>query len=62
MSDQAELKRQEGKLIIGLTGNIATGKSAVMRLAADQGALTIDADKLVHGGVWVGNKKRKRPY
>jgi dephospho-CoA kinase len=48
MSDQAELKRQEGKLIIGLTGNIATGKSAVMRLAADQGALTIDADKLIH--------------
>ncbi|MEZ4519202.1 MAG: hypothetical protein R3C44_21075 [Chloroflexota bacterium] len=25
--------------IIGLTGNIATGKSAVMRLAADHGAL-----------------------
>lgn len=35
-------------LIIGLTGNIATGKSAVMRLAAEQGALTIDADKLAH--------------
>ncbi len=37
------------KTIIGLTGNIATGKSAVMRLAADQGALTIDADRVVHG-------------
>jgi len=37
-----------GKLIIGLTGNIASGKSAVMRLAAEQGALTIDADKIVH--------------
>ena len=34
--------------IIGLTGNIATGKSAVMRLAADRGALTIDADGVVH--------------
>lgn len=34
--------------IIGLTGNIATGKSAVMRLAAERGALTIDADKIVH--------------
>jgi dephospho-CoA kinase len=34
--------------IIGLTGNIATGKSAVMRLAADRGALTIDADRVVH--------------
>lgn len=37
-----------GKIVIGLTGNIATGKSAVMRLAADRGALTIDADKIVH--------------
>lgn len=36
------------KLIIGLTGNIATGKSSVLRLVADRGALTIDADKLVH--------------
>jgi dephospho-CoA kinase len=34
--------------IIGLTGNIATGKSAVMRLAAARGALTIDADRVVH--------------
>ena len=33
---------------IGLTGNIATGKSAVMRLAAERGALTIDADRVVH--------------
>lgn len=35
-------------LIIGLTGNIATGKSAIMRLAAERGALTIDADRVVH--------------
>ncbi len=35
------------KVVIGLTGNIATGKSAVMRLAAERGALTIDADKVV---------------
>jgi len=34
--------------IIGLTGNIATGKSAVMRFAAERGALTIDADRVVH--------------
>lgn len=47
MSD-AQATHYEGKIIIGLTGNIATGKSAVMRLAADQGALTIDADKVVH--------------
>lgn len=36
------------RLIIGLTGNIATGKSAVIRLAAERGALTIDADRVVH--------------
>lgn len=38
----------EGKTIVGLTGNIATGKSTVMALAAARGALTIDADKVVH--------------
>ncbi|MBP6016385.1 MAG: dephospho-CoA kinase [Candidatus Promineofilum sp.] len=37
-----------GRVIIGLTGNIATGKSVVMRLAAERGALTIDADHVVH--------------
>lgn len=47
MSEQGGT-RLSGKLIVGLTGNIATGKSAVMRLAAEQGALTIDADKIVH--------------
>jgi dephospho-CoA kinase len=36
------------KRIIGLTGNIATGKSTIMRLAAEHGALTLDADKVVH--------------
>ncbi|MGB1249831.1 MAG: dephospho-CoA kinase [Candidatus Promineifilaceae bacterium] len=38
-----------GKTVIGLTGNIATGKSTVMRLAAENGATTIDADKIGHG-------------
>ncbi len=35
-------------IIVGLTGNIATGKSVLMQLAAARGALTIDADKVVH--------------
>ena len=35
--------------VIGLTGNIGTGKSAIMKVAAARGALTIDADKVVHG-------------
>lgn len=40
--------RWPNKTIIGLTGNIATGKSAVLRMAAQRGALVLDADKLVH--------------
>ena len=34
--------------VIGLTGNIGTGKSAIMKVAAQRGGLTIDADKVVH--------------
>jgi dephospho-CoA kinase len=33
-------------LLIGLTGNIATGKSTVAEMLADLGAMTIDADKV----------------
>ena len=35
-------------LIVGLTGNIAAGKSSVARLFADWGAVVTDADQLVH--------------
>lgn len=41
-------KRWPDKNVIGLTGNIATGKSAVMEMAAEKGALTLDADEVVH--------------
>lgn len=34
--------------LIGLTGNIATGKSTVARMLQDLGATVIDADALVH--------------
>ena len=37
-----------GKTLIGLTGNIACGKSTVLRQLARLGAYTIDADKLIH--------------
>lgn len=37
-----------GKKIIGLTGNIATGKSVVRRMLEHLGAYTIDADSLAH--------------
>lgn len=42
-------KRWPEKTIVGLTGNIATGKSAVLRYVVEKGALAIDADKIVHG-------------
>ena len=48
MSDSEEATSYDGKLIIGLTGNIATGKSAIMHMADDMGALTLDADDVVH--------------
>ena len=35
-------------VVVGITGNIATGKSTVMEMLAQRGALTIDADELVH--------------
>lgn len=36
------------KYIIGLTGNIGSGKSAVLRMLERLGARTMDADRLVH--------------
>jgi len=35
-------------LSVGLTGNVAAGKSSVARLFASWGALLIDADRIVH--------------
>jgi dephospho-CoA kinase len=39
---------QNPQVIIGLTGNIATGKSEVARMLAELGAHVIDADKVAH--------------
>lgn len=41
-------RRWPEKVIIGLTGNIATGKSAVLRMVSERGALALDADQIVH--------------
>lgn len=38
----------EGKYVIGLTGNIAVGKSVVRQMLQHLGAYTIDADQLSH--------------
>lgn len=39
---------QSKQLVLGLTGNIACGKSTVLRMLAELGADTVDADHLVH--------------
>jgi dephospho-CoA kinase len=38
-------------IVIGLTGNIATGKSTVARLLAELGAHVIDADQVAHRAI-----------
>jgi len=40
-----------GKFVIGLTGNIATGKSVVRKMLEHQGAYGIDADALSHRAI-----------
>jgi len=40
--------RWSGKYVIGLTGNIATGKSVVRKMLEHLGAFTVDADALAH--------------
>jgi dephospho-CoA kinase len=42
------------QVVIGLTGNIASGKSAVSRMLADLGAETIDADAVAHEALAAG--------
>lgn len=42
------MSRWEGKYVIGLTGNIAVGKSVVRQMLQHLGAYTIDADGLAH--------------
>jgi dephospho-CoA kinase len=42
------LSPQSSALVIGLTGNIACGKSAVLEMLGALGAETIDADREVH--------------
>jgi dephospho-CoA kinase len=48
------VSKWSGKYIIGLTGNIATGKSVVRRMLEHLGAYTIDADSLSHRAIAKG--------
>ena len=44
----ADERDEQRPYLIGVTGNIACGKSAVLRRLAELGAETIDADRVVH--------------
>ncbi|MGB7116355.1 MAG: dephospho-CoA kinase, partial [Anaerolineales bacterium] len=44
-----------GKYVIGLTGNIATGKSVVRKMLEHLGAFGIDADALAHRTIASGD-------
>lgn len=48
------MSRWPGKYVIGLTGNIATGKSVVRKMLEHLGAYGIDADALAHRAVAKG--------
>lgn len=46
--------------VIGLTGNIATGKSTVARMLRELGACVIDADRLAHWAMRAGGEVNRR--
>jgi len=48
------MNKHPGRFVIGLTGNIATGKSVVRRMLEHLGAYTIDADALAHRAISKG--------
>ena len=48
------MSKWPGKYVIGLTGNIATGKSVVRRMLEHLGACTIDADSFSHRAIAKG--------
>jgi dephospho-CoA kinase len=45
------------RVVIGLTGNIASGKSAVTRLLAELGADVVDADAVAHEALGPGTEE-----
>jgi dephospho-CoA kinase len=48
MTEKLDLKQGREVYLIGLTGNIACGKSAVVEMLRQHGAYVIDADRVVH--------------
>ena len=52
--NEVTLSHWPGKYVIGLTGNIGTGKTVVRRMLEHLGAYTIDADALSHRAIAKG--------
>jgi len=52
--------RDKPLYVIGLTGNIATGKTAVATMLAERGAQVIDADQLAHEAMGAGTPTWQR--
>ena len=48
MDDLSKNQNADSKIVIGLTGNIGTGKSTVIAYLASKGVTTLDADKIAH--------------
>ena len=48
------MSKWAGKFLIGVTGNIATGKSVVRKMLEHMGAYGIDADALGHRAIAKG--------
>lgn len=47
-SPQTQSKASSGTLVIGITGGMASGKSTVAKMVAEQGFPHLDADQIVH--------------
>ena len=54
------MSKWAGKLVIGLTGNIGTGKSVVRRMLEHLGAFGIDADARAHRAIAKGSPGHKQ--
>ncbi len=53
-------RRKKAKLVLGITGNIGSGKSTVARMFKTKDSLLIDADKLAHDSLKAGTPVYKK--
>ncbi|TAM43456.1 dephospho-CoA kinase [bacterium] len=53
-------KQKKGKIVIGVTGGLASGKSTVARMLKNRDCELIDADKLAHRLLYRGGRVYKK--